>query len=265
MPTLSRLPLPIRLSSGRLRRAIEVLLVVALAVQLARLAWLALAPMGPIGAPAPTASTETARLRVDLLFGESPQAGASLEGYSLHGVRMDKRGGGAAIIAGPDKVQGAYRVGDALAAGIVLDHVAAEHVLVRMGSQRRRLEMATDAPSAAAQTPATTLASAPAVPAAAPVASNAAVDPSRLLTEAGLRLNTQDGEPNGYTVMPRGNDALLRQAGLQPGDVLTSVNGLSLNAEHLQEVQQQLRTGGGEARITFQRDGQSRVLTLKAP
>jgi general secretion pathway protein C len=65
--------------------------------------------------------------------------------------------------------------------------------------------------------------------------------------------------------MPRGNDALLRQAGLQPGDVLTSVNGLSLNAEHLQEVQQQLRTGGGEARITFQRDGQSRVLTLKAP
>lgn len=261
---LSRLPLPIWLSSGRLRRVIELLLVMALAVQLARLAWLALAPIGPIGTPASTSNSQATRLRGEVLFGESAQAIASLEGYSLHGLRLDGRGG-AAIIAGPDKVQGAYRVGDTVAAGVVLDRVATDHVLMRTGSQRQRLELATDAPSAPPQAPATALASAPPAPAAAPVASNAAVDPSRLLTEAGLRPNTQDGKTDGYTVMPRGNDALLRQAGLQPGDVLTSVNGLSLNAEHLQEVQQQLRTGGGEARITYQRDGQSRVLTLKAP
>jgi general secretion pathway protein C len=270
VPSLPRLPLPTWLSSGRLRDAVELLLATILAVQLARLVWLALAPIGPVGVAGPMGAQPT-RLRGDLLFAESPQALVSLEGYRLHGVRLDARGG-AAIIAGPDTPQTAYRVGDAIASGVVLDGVAGDHVLVRTGSQRRRLDMASDAADSPMPAPASAPGPAPAAAMTAPAAAAAAdadadavtLDPARLLSEAGLRPNAEDGSTDGYTLMPRGDGALLRQAGLQPGDVLTSINGRALDAEHLQELQEELRHGG-QARITYQRDGQSRVLTLKAP
>jgi general secretion pathway protein C len=269
VPSLPRLPLPIWLSAGRLRGAMELLLAAILAVQLARLVWLALAPVGPIGVAGSTSAQPT-RLRGDLLFAESPQAIASLEGYRLHGIRLDARGG-AAIIAGPDTPQAAYRVGDAIANGVVLDSVADDHVLVRTGSQRRRLDMASEAADSPMPTPASAPGPAPAAAAAAMTAPAAdadadavTIDPARLLSEAGLRPNAEDGSTDGYTLMPRGDGALLRQAGLQPGDVLTSINGRALDAEHLQELQEELRHGG-QASITYQRDGQRRVLTLKAP
>lgn len=264
MPSLSRLPLPTWPSKERLRAVAEVALLLALAVQAARLLWLALAPIGPIGVPASAGSAQHAqRLRGELLFAEATIPAASLEGYTLHGVRTGV-GGGSAIIAGPDKLQRAYRRGDALAPGLRLERIQADHVMISGGASQRRLDLDTRAaantaaPAALASTPQL----AANVPAAAPT--NADVSPAQLLDQAGLRANTRQGKVEGYTLMPRGDDALLRQAGLQPGDVLTSVNGLALDAEHLQEVQAQLR-GGGQARITYQRDGQSRVLTLKAP
>ena len=64
--------------------------------------------------------------------------------------------------------------------------------------------------------------------------------------------------------MPRGDDALLRQAGLAPGDVLTQLNGRTLDAEHLHELQDELRDGQ-TATLTYRRDGQTHTMTLKRP
>lgn len=88
-----------------------------------------------------------------------------------------------------------------------------------------------------------------------------AVDPQQLLTTAGLRAST-DG--SGFTVMPRGDGALLRQAGLAPGDVLTQINGRTLDVEHLRELQDELRDGQA-ATLTYRRDGQTHTMTLKRP
>lgn len=96
---------------------------------------------------------------------------------------------------------------------------------------------------------------------AAGTATAAAVDPQQLLTTAGLRAS-EDG--SGFTVMPRGDGALLRQAGLAPGDVLTELNGRTLDAEHLRELQDELRDGQA-ATLTYRRDGQTHTMTLKRP
>ncbi|MDO0847279.1 PDZ domain-containing protein, partial [Xanthomonas campestris pv. campestris] len=49
-----------------------------------------------------------------------------------------------------------------------------------------------------------------------------------------------------------------------PGDVLTQLNGRTLDAEHLRELQDELRDGQ-TATLTYRRDGQTHTMTLKRP
>ncbi|MFX3610938.1 hypothetical protein WA684_19050, partial [Xanthomonas arboricola pv. pruni] len=49
-----------------------------------------------------------------------------------------------------------------------------------------------------------------------------------------------------------------------PGDVLTELNGRTLDAEHLRELQDELRDGQA-ATLTYRRDGQTHTMTLKRP
>lgn len=258
---------------------LEVLLVLLLAMQVAHLLWTAFAmPIGPIGTSVrgtsvrgPGAGTTqtggqtTASLLAhgDLFFEQATTQVADALGYRLFGVRVD--GDRSSAILGHDGQQRAYAVGDEIASGLILDAVFADHAVLRAGSRRHRVELPRGSQLSGAQ-PGSPIAGTlpvgkPAKP--DPVTAVAEVDPQQLLANAGLRARSEGGEVTGYTLVPRGNEALLREAGLQPGDVLLSVNGQRLDPERLGELKSEL-AGRSQATITFQRDGRTRSVTLKA-
>ncbi|WP_115510428.1 type II secretion system protein N [Xanthomonas arboricola] len=256
------------LMSARGRSALACVLLALLALQCARVVWVVITPIGPLGTAeaATAAGADVPALRRDVFYRSVPES--SSDGVVLHGVRA---GGtqAAAFLSNGDGRQGAYRIGDGVVAGVTVQAIASDHVLLRTGSGVRRLALVESTASAAATSPAATttaaVGGAPAVTSnvgtAAGTATAAAVDPQQLLTTAGLRAS-EDG--SGFTVMPRGDGALLRQAGLAPGDVLTQLNGRTLDAEHLRELQDELRDGQA-ATLTYRRDGQTHTMTLKRP
>ncbi|KQQ84558.1 type II secretion system protein C [Xanthomonas sp. Leaf131] len=251
------------------RTAVACVLLAVLALQCARLLWMLITPIGPLGnAEVATAtSVDVPALRRDVFYRSAPES--SNDGIVLHGVRA---GGtqAAAFLSSGDGTQGAYRIGDVVVPGVVVQAIASDHVLLRASNGVRRLALVESTASSSSTTsPATsataTTSAAPAVMsnvgAVAGAAAATAVDPQQLLTTAGLRAS-EDG--SGFTVMPRGDGALLRQAGLAPGDVLTQINGRTLDAEHLRELQDELRVGQA-ATLTYRRDGQTHTMTLKRP
>jgi general secretion pathway protein C len=248
-------------------RVVEAALVLVLAAQVAWLGWTAFAPRtaGSLRAPVPA--------EVPLLSGHDPffagatdASAAGIGGWRLHGVRTGA-GGGSAILARDSGPQAVFLAGEEVAPGVVLDSVTGDHVVLRRGESRHRVELplptgTTQAPAGAAPAaPSTGAASAPA-PMPKPAATTAqAVDPAQFLVQAGLRLTSEAGRVAGYTLLPRGDDRLARAAGLQPGDVLLSVNGQALDPEHLPELVEQLKSSP-HAVIAYRRDGQTRTVTL---
>ncbi|WP_179453643.1 type II secretion system protein N [Xanthomonas arboricola] len=273
MSALQRVLPPLNgvMSLRGVRTAVVCALAVLLAVQAPRLVWLVVTPIGPLGtrAPAIEATLDLSALGRDVFYRNVGDA--SSDGIVLHGVRAGDTHAAAYLSRG-DGRQGAYRVGDAVVPGVVVQAIAADHVLLRTGSGVRRLGLIDAAPQVPAST--TPVAGTTTAGTAAAVMSNvgnatnatnasaaAAVDPQQLLSTAGLRAS-EDG--SGYTLMPRGDGALLRQAGLAAGDVLTQINGRTLDAEHLRELQDELRDGQA-ATLTYRRNGQTHTMTLKRP
>lgn len=276
MPTLSALRDP-RDALARLGgrdgplRALEVVIVVLLAFQAACLAWLLLPPAVPAQASADTAAplrVDPARLAIDAFHPRrDPITPADTSGLRLFAVRP-AASGGSAILALRDGPQRAHAVGEEVAPGVVLAGVQADHVLLDDGGSRhalhfvlpegtpaRRMVPVTQAPALSSSAPQPT---APAADAAMP-----AVDPAALLGAMGLRPDETDGRVTGYTIVPRGDAAVLRQAGLQAGDVLLSVNNEALDPE-LHAALAATLAGASTITLTYRRDGQIRSATLQA-
>lgn len=250
-------------------RLTEAGVVVLLAFQCARLVWLLLPP-APLGtlphAGAGLMAPRLERLSIDAFHpGAATGAIADTSGLRLYATRGGAAGG-SAIVADRDGSQRSYAVGDEVAPGVVLAAVHADHAILESAGRRTELRFpvatasnrppATAAPVATRTTAATTASGANASP---PV-----IDPAQLLAEAGLRPVYAGGGEAGYTVIPRGDGAILRQAGLQAGDVLLSVNGQALTPERYAELGDSL-AGAATITLTYRRDGQVRTATLQAP
>ncbi|WP_240621373.1 type II secretion system protein N [Caulobacter zeae] len=118
------------------------MVLLVLAVQIARLVWVAAAPAPPVAVKAaPVQRPVDPRILATFdafgSAGASSRVGgaASVEGFRLFGVRQTD-GGGSAIIAGPDGVQKSYAIGESIADGVTLASVAADHVeLSRAGAR----------------------------------------------------------------------------------------------------------------------------------
>lgn len=255
--------------SALLRTVVEATLAVLLAAQAARLLWLLVSPPGPVGdwppadAGRPSGPAPALALAFDP-FHPGAHAGPATAGsgsHRLHAVRVAGDAGSAILSSGDGGTQAAFQVGDEVAPGVTLAGVGAGHAVLATGSGVQRLEL----DSSASTLPPRPTPAARSLPSAAPSAASGesvAVDPAALLAQAGLRARTEDGRITGYTLIPRGGGALLRQAGLQAGDVLVAVDGNQLNPERLAELESQL-AGRDEVRLTVQRDGQLQTLTLR--
>jgi general secretion pathway protein C len=128
----------------------ELLLLVLLAVQAARLVYTLVTPVGPIGAwQPPGAARSSPVLSADLaafdpFFRLAPASGAPAVVTSLSlqlfGVREDRATGrGSAIVATPDGTQRSYLVGEEIMPGVTLVSVGFDNVTISRGGAREQL------------------------------------------------------------------------------------------------------------------------------
>ena len=155
---LRRLPLNIAYS------LVELVLMALLAIQLARLIWAIVTPVGPLGdwrlpAAGVGASAPELLARFDPFFRLSntnapnaPVAVTALQ-LTLFGTRINEASGrGSAIIAGPDGVQTSYAVGDEISPGVTLKAVFFDHVSLTRGGRDEDLFLDQSGGGAAATT-----------------------------------------------------------------------------------------------------------------
>lgn len=143
---------------------LEILLLVVLAVQIARLIWTVATPVGPLGRwqpEQPAQMTPAARAalfaRFDPFFRSNADTGpAAVTSLSLKlfGIRLNEAsGGGSAIVAGPDGVQSSVAVGDEIVAGVRLKAVSIDHVVIDRGGTEETLYLDQSQPAAAVSPP----------------------------------------------------------------------------------------------------------------
>lgn len=205
-----------------------------LAVQLARLSWVIVTPVGPLGqwrAPGVNVVPVAARLALfsgfDPFFRNDPVVAGTDNVTSLNltlfGVRSNaSSGGGSAIIAGEDGVQNSFAVGEEVAAGVTLDSVAFDHVILSRGGVKESLYLDQSVP-AETVTPAggATPGAAPSVQPGGDVALNA----ETLQKSIGFAPRNEGGRVTGLVLQPRDDGTVLRMAGFQAGDIVVAING----------------------------------------
>lgn len=228
-----------RISLAQLLRGGEFVLVVALGLAAARLFWLFVTPLGPVGQwqpPQPLVPEAAMRSAlIDRFDPFGPGATATDEQATiatdlvLHGVRVSGPQGGGAILGLPDGTQASFAIGDEVLPGVRLVEVGAAHVQLERGGARQRLVMegAEDMATASAGTGDTA---------------------ERLQAAMPFAPRLEGGQMTGITVA--GSDpALVSAIGLQPGDVIVSVGNRPISsADDLAQLERLLRPG---ARITL--------------
>ena len=248
----------------------ELLLLGLLAVQVARLVWVLVTPVGPLGDWRP-AIPAAAGLPADTLASFDPffrldgdaSAPATVTALqlTLFGTRLDEaQGGGSAIVAGPDGVQRSVAVGEEVAPGVRLKAVAFDHVTLERGGAPEDLFLD--------QSKAVQPVVAPAGAAAAPVAAGAGglgagVPASAIRNEIGFIPRIDAGRVSGLVVRPQGSGDLFRRAALREGDVVTAIAGRPVgDVADLDRVATDFK-GGGYIPITVERGGQTMPLSIQ--
>jgi general secretion pathway protein C len=189
----------------------------------------------------------------DPFFRTSGGREAAAVDLKLYGVREDRAtGGGSAIIALPDGTQRNFAVGEEIVSGVTLAAVDFESATIDRGGARTRIFLDQNrAPQAvgAAAAPASAAAQ---VPASTPVAPNPQIQ---------FQERSSGGRVNGLAVSP-GIDGgyALRAAGLEPGDVIVSINGQPVTS--LDQARTIARRARGEVPVIVNRGGRAVALRM---
>lgn len=215
-----------RIPHDAILRALELLMLTALAFAVARLVWTIATPVGPFGAwtaAAPAAARVDPALlgSFDPFFKGSATSGetaVSTSGLVLLGTRVDTVSGrGSAIIATEDGVQSSFGVGEAVVPGVTLKSVGFDEVVLDRGgvAESLFLDQSSGGPPVTPQgAPAI---GAPPAPALAPA--------PRLAADIMVTPRLRGSTVTGYVLAPKGSGAAFSAAGLLPGDVLVSIDG----------------------------------------
>ena len=231
-------------------RGLELLLLIFLAVQLARLVWAIVTPAGSMGPV--RAGTAAAQINADFdpFFRLNSPSGSMVVtslSLKLFGVRVDEAvGGGSAIIATPDGVQSSFGVGDEIMPGVKLKQIAFDSVTIDRNGVPEQLFLDQSIAAPVAKPGGT----------AAP-----STLPDKLQGIANVAPRMAGTKVTGITINPGGTSDMFLQAGLQPGDVVTAVNGQPVNS--IETVASQL-AGGGPVSLQVERAGRTINLTSGA-
>jgi len=220
---------------------IEAALLVLLVIQIARLLWALVTPVGLFGewrAREPVVVSADARQALFAGFDPFFRTGAALGAggamqqvttlpLTLYGTSVNEASGqGTAIIANENDEQASYAVGDEIAPGVILKAVAFDHVIIQRGGATETLYIDQSSGDVVGDEGAP-----PANASAAPASGPSAPGPASLLESGALAssLNlaprSENGKVTGIVVGAQGNSQLASLAGFRPGDIIVQVNG----------------------------------------
>jgi general secretion pathway protein C len=246
---------------------LKALLVAVLAIQVARLIWVAVTPAGPLGEWRPSsAAVMPPAAQAAIIAAVNPfdrqAAGAAVaqlpSDLKLFGVRASAGAlPGGAIVGLPDGQQVSASVGETIMPGVVLVAVGFDYADVERQGARQRLFIDQDKPAqtlGAAGAPVTAASAGAATPGPPTVESvRAAVN---------FAPRQSGGGVSGITVAPAGDQAAFAALGFRPGDVIVAVNGARIaSASDLAQLQQSLAPGARLA-LTVERGGVQVPITL---
>jgi general secretion pathway protein C len=231
---------------------LELVMLAALALAVARLVFTIATPVGPFGNWVPprqgTATVDPGMLgSFDPFFRTTANGGEAIVstlGLSLLGTRVDTVSGrGSAIIATEDGKQASYAIGDTVVPGVVLKSVAFDAVVLDRGGTTESLFL----DQSSGPTPVTPETARPADRERAGIQPRLAAD---LMATPRLRGSTITG----YVLNPKGSGAAFAAAGLLPGDVLINVDGTPV-AELGDPANLARRLDGGGVAVGLERGG----------
>lgn len=274
-----------------LRWVVETALVVALALLVARIGWLIVSPSNsvatyterPLPAPMRGASTSlgiaTDRTllvqnnpfqqgEAEVIVQDVPETNLNL---NLDGLRMSTEGGdaGNAIIRTPDGIGKNYSVGDEILAGVTLERILSDRVIISrdganetlmLGGRGAGLSVITDdsrisTEIEAGSSPATT-------PAPPDIIEGQLAGPELLLGSVNAGPVRVNGAITGYRLDPLGSPEIMQQAGLAPGDVLLQINGASVSQLDTSDVIDRI-SSAETVELTVNRNGSEQTIRLR--
>jgi general secretion pathway protein C len=276
-------------------RIINVLLIVWLAWQLARLSWL-LVPGAQQAAPPPvvaqTASVDAGQARIDArqlagwhLFGEAgkeqpvkkvtpvdaPETRLKL---TLSGVfASDDPANARAIVGDPRGKEQSYAVGDPLPGGAKLSEIYPDRIILERGSgfetlRLPREEGVSTGPPRFSHRNATQLNSSTSssrVEAFTRYRNEIKQNPASFLNYVRATPAKQDGKFIGFTLQEGPQAGAFEELGLSPGDIVTTINGVAIESPADGMKAMQALGNGDSIDVTLLRGGQEVSLSLTLP
>lgn len=270
--------------------ACEVVLVCAIAAVAALLTWKLLPGEGPRVDTRPAAAAaarptpgdaeavdiaslhlfgqarESPRERAEPVPADAPETRLNLR---LQGVFAVGDGSGFAIIAVGNADEAVFTVGDRVAGQARVNGIYSDRVILERDGTLETLRLATE--EVETRTTATDAERAASgnrdmqriVGNARELRSRLMRNPLQLARMVRFQPYLRDGELIGYRIQPRAADAdLLAGIGLEPTDVITSINGIELSdPARAQEVLQRMQTTD-TITVTWLRDGERRRMTI---
>ncbi len=221
----------------------------------ANLLWVLLGPVGSVGnwkAKTPLTLTPAARGALFTSFDPFTRSAAQASGevavtslnLTLFGTRVNENSGsGSAILAGADGVQQSYAVGEEVMPGVMLAGVAFDHVVLSRNGVQESLFIDQSVP---AETVGTQPAAA-AQPAAASSSTDVKLNAVTLRDSVSVAPRNEGGRVTGLVLNAKDDGAMLRNAGLAPGDIVVSINGRPVGSPA--DIAAQLRPG---AKLTLE-------------
>lgn len=232
-----------------------VLALAALCVALAvNLFWVIVSPVGSIGnwkARTPLTLPASARTALYTTFDPFSRMGGSADAQvnvtslslTLFGTRVNENSGsGSAILAGADGVQQSYAVGDEVVPGVTLAQVAFDHVVLSRGGVKESLFLDQSVPAEMVGQVAV-----PAAPVAQAEVGEVMLNAATLRDSVKVIPRNEGGRITGLILSAKDDGAMLRNAGLMPGDIVVTINGRPVGS--VADIAAQLRPG---AKLTME-------------
>lgn len=275
-----------------LRFVVEGVAVVILALVVARLIWLIAAPTGAVATfvdrplPSPiTGSSGGLSVSVDrtIILQNNPFASDVEEdvivtapetslNLQLDGLRMSNVAdvAGNAIIRTPNGQSENYQIGDEIIAGVTLERILSDRVIINrdganetlmLGGRQAGLSVIGDESMVASPVANSDQAAATAAAPDLPEIAGRIVGPEILFTSMRAEPARTERGATGYRLLARGDAALMRDAGFEPGDILLQFNNTSVADTDLEELFErfgQVQT----ATLLIERDGVDRIIRL---
>lgn len=255
-----------RLPRGDLLTWMELALLTLIAVQLARIVWTVLTPVGSFGdwrpRQAAVPSTETRQalfagfdpfFRSAMPSGTGEQVVTALD-LKLFGTRVNEgAGSGSAIIATPDGMQASFAPGEEILPGVLLKSVAFDHVVLDRGGSAETLylDQSASVPTAALTSDAH---------ASGPASGGGELTPADVRREISFSPRSEGARVTGVAVSPSGAGEAFQAAGFRPGDIIVQVNGRPISsATDLQSLMAQLVPG---SRLSLQVERGGKVVPV---